>query len=114
MEQNLVTHTTDEQWLVNNLGNNVITMKNVVSGDVLDVVGASKANSALVDQWPANGQTNQEWNVIYLGNSEYELTSVNSGEAVDVDGGVKTAGAEIDQYPYNGNAWQQWIFVAVP
>ena len=112
MQQYTVNDGTNQQWTVNNLGGNVITLTNVASGQLLDVAKASKANSALVDQWPANGQTNQQWNVISVGDANFELTSVNSGEALDVDGGVKTVGAKIDQYPYGGNAWQQWKFVA--
>jgi hypothetical protein len=79
---------------------------------LLDVAGASKLNSALVDQWPATGGTNQQWKIISLGGGHYELTSVNSGLALDVVGGVKTVGAQIDQYAYSGTAWQQWIFSA--
>jgi hypothetical protein len=115
MEQNPVTNGTDEQWMVSNLGNNVITLTNVASGLVLDVYeGTNSRLGSYLDQYTNNGVTWQEWNVISLGSNEYELTSVYSGYAVDVDGGVTTAGADIDQYTYNGNPWQQWIFVAVP
>jgi hypothetical protein len=79
---------------------------------LLDVTGASKSNSAFVDQWPANGNANQQWNVISLGGGSYELTSINSGLALDVYGGSTTSGADIDQYTYGGNAWQQWKFTS--
>ncbi len=107
-----VNDGTNQQWTVNNLGNNVITLTNVSSGQLLDVAGASKANSALVDQWPANGQTNQEWNVISVAGGAFELTSVNSGLALDVIGGGTTNGTGVDQYTYNGNTWQQWKFIS--
>ncbi len=112
MEIYTVNDGANQQWTVNNLGNNVITLTNGASGQLLDVAGASKANSALVDQWPANGQTNQEWNVISVGSGIYELTSVNSGLALDVIGGGTTNGTGIDQYTYNGNTWQQWKFTS--
>ncbi len=107
-----VNDGANQQWTVNNLGNNVITLTNGASGQLLDVAGASKANSALVDQWPANGQTNQQWNVISVGSGIYELTSVNSGLALDVIGGGTTNGTGGDQYTYNGNTWQQWKFTS--
>jgi hypothetical protein len=107
-----VNDGTNQQWTVNNLGNNVITLTNVASGQLLDVSGDSKANGARVDQWPANGQTNQQWNVISLGNGNYELTSVNSGLALEVIGGGTTNGTGIDQRTYAGNAWQQWKFTS--
>jgi hypothetical protein len=79
---------------------------------LLDVAEASGAASAVVDQWPANGQTNQEWKVISVGGGAYELVSVGSGMALDVAGGSNANGTQIHQYPYNGNPWQQWIFRA--
>jgi hypothetical protein len=110
MEQLTFTEGTNQQWTVNNLGNNVITLTNVASGDLLDVSGASKASGALIDQWPNNGQTNQQWNVIPVGGGAFELTSVNSGLALDVDGGGTNNAESIDQYAYGGNPWQQWKF----
>ncbi len=112
MEIYTVNDGTNQQWTVNNLGNNVITLTNGASGQLLDVAGTSKSNSALVDQWPANGQTNQEWNVISVAGGAFELTSVNSELALDVIGGGTTNGTGIDQYTYNGNTWQQWKFTS--
>jgi len=102
----------NQQWTVNNLGNNVITLTNVSSGQLLDVAGASKSSGALVDQWPANGQTNQEWNVISVGSGIYELTSVNSGLALSVVGGGTANGTDIDQLTYSGSTSQQWKFTS--
>jgi hypothetical protein len=105
-----VNDGANQQWTVNNLRNNVITLTNVASGQLLDVSGDSKAGEALIDQWPANGQTNQEWNVISVAGGAFELTSVNSGLALDVVDGGTTNGTKIDQYTYGGSAWQQWKF----
>jgi hypothetical protein len=110
MEQLTFTGATNQQWTVNNLGNNVITLQNVASGQMLDVVAASKTAGALIDQWPANGDTNQEWTVVPLANGAFELTSVVSGLALDVDGGGTAIGEGIDQWYYGGNPWQQWKF----
>lgn len=112
IEQLTITDGTNQQWTVNNLGSNVITLTNVSSGQLLDVAGDSLSNGALVDQWSGNGQTNQQWNVISLGSGDFELTSVNSGLALDVVGGGTANGTQIDQWPYNGNAWQQWKFTS--
>ena len=112
IEQYTVNNGTNQQWKVQNLGGNVITLTNAASGLALDVVGGSKSNSALVDQWPYQGNPWQQWNVRSLGGGTYELTNVNSGLALDVDGGGTTLGEQIDQYPYQGNPWQQWIFTS--
>ncbi len=112
MEIYTVNNGSNQQWVVNNLGNNIITLTNAASGEVLDVVGASKSNSALVDQWPANGQANQQWRVTSTGGGKFELVSVESGQALDVDGAAVANQTEVDQYPYQGHAWQQWTFQA--
>src|SRR5439155_6346322 len=82
MQQYTVNDGTNQQWTVNNLGNNVITLTNGASGQVLDVAGGSGSNSALVDQWPYQGNAWQQWNVISLDGGNFELTSVNSGLAL--------------------------------
>jgi hypothetical protein len=105
-----VNNGTNQQWTVHNLGNNVITLINVASGEALDVVAGSTANSALIDQYPYQGNAWEQWKVISASNGSFELTSVHSGLALDVDGGGVTVGEKIDQYPYYGNPWQQWIF----
>ncbi len=112
MEIFSVNDGSNQQWTVNNLGNNVITLTNGSSGQLLEVTGASTSNSALVDQFPANGQTNQQWRVTMIGVNTYELVNVGSGLALDVDGASTANQTELDQYPYQGHAWQQWIFQA--
>jgi hypothetical protein len=112
MDQWYINNGTNQQWKLTNLGNNVVELVNVASGQCLEVAGGSKSNSALVDQWPYNGNPWQQWNVISVGSGVYELTNVNSGLALDVDGAGTTEGADIDQYSYGGNAWQQWKFLS--
>lgn len=112
MQQYTVNGGTNQQWTVNNLGNNVITLTNGASGLVLEVAGASKSNSALVDQWYYVGFPNQQWYVTAVSAGVYELVNVNSGLALDVDGGGTTVGELIDQYTYKGNPWQQWVFTS--
>ena len=83
------------------------------SGQALDVVGASKANGAAVDQWPYNAGTNQQWNIVSVGSGYYKLLSRNSGQALDVAGQSTANGAAVDQWPDSGTANQQWSIVAV-
>jgi Ricin-type beta-trefoil lectin domain-like len=84
----------------------------VNSGENLDVVAASTANGAQVDQWPDNGGANQKWNIIAVG-SAYKLVNVNSGENLDVVGASKANSAQVDQWPDNGAANQKWNIIAV-
>lgn len=117
MEIYTLNNGKNQQWTVNNLGGNIITLTNGASGQLLEVTGNSIKQSALIDQYPANGQTNQQWRVASVGvNSSgtkiYELINVKSGMALDIDGALKTNQTDLDQYPYQANAWQQWSFQA--
>jgi hypothetical protein len=92
-------------------GTYIITGKN--SGQVVDVVGDSTTEGALIDQYDSNGQNNQKWELTNLGNNYVELISVNSGMALEVNGNSKTTGvANIDQWPYNGGNNQRWQVVS--
>ncbi len=107
-----VNNGSNQQWTVNNLGNNVITLTNGASGQLLDVTGASNNSGALVDQYPANGQLNQQWRVTAVGGGEFELVSVQSGQSLDVVGSATANSSQVDQSPYLGHSSQQWRFQA--
>jgi hypothetical protein len=107
-----VNDGVNQQWKVNNVSANVITLTNVSSGQLLAVAGGSAAPEARVDQYPANGDAYEEWNVIFVGSGIFELTNANSGLALDVAGGGAASGTAIDQYAYGGATWQQWKFQA--
>jgi outer membrane protein assembly factor BamB len=113
MQQYQINGGTNQKWILNNLGNNVVSLINEASGLALEVAGSSTSNSALVDQGTYQNQPSQQWNVTLVSPGVYELTNLQSGQCLDVDGGVMTSGAKIDQYPYKTVAWQQWSFLSV-
>jgi len=112
MEQITNTNATSQQWIVTNLGNNIITLTNVASTYNLDVYQNSKSSGALIDQWSANYATNQQWQLTSVGNNLYELTAVSSGLALSVVGGSSGNDVQLDQTSYTGGLSQQWQFVA--
>jgi hypothetical protein len=112
MQQYTVNDGTNQQWTLENLGNNIVTLTNVASTQVLEVKGGSKSGGFLVDQWPYQNYPWQQWKITSTGGGAYELTNAYSGLALDVLGGKKTVGDNLDQYPYKGSAWQQWIFTS--
>ncbi len=113
MQQQPATSLANQQWVLNNLGKNIITLTNGSSAQALDVTAGSTGPSALIDQYPYKAVPWQQWAVKSVGSGLYEVTSVNSGEALDVAGGSVAANANIDQYPYSAKAWQQWKFAKV-
>ena len=84
------------------------TLTNSNSSDLMDVVGASTAAGAKVDQWPANGGTNQQWTLTRVSDNVYTLTSVKSGLCLDVPGAAATNGLQLEQWTCTGGSNQQW------
>jgi hypothetical protein len=82
------------------------------SGEALDVVGASTANNAQIDQWPYGAGSNQKWTVTNLGSGQYSIIGVGSGKSLDVAGSGTANGTKIDIYTYSGSANQKWSFTA--
>ncbi|TDU03301.1 ricin-type beta-trefoil lectin protein [Streptomyces sp. 846.5] len=84
------------------------TLTNSNSSDLMDVVGASTAAGAKVDQWPSNGGTNQQWTLTRVSDNVYTLASVKSGLCLDVPGAATTNGLQLEQWTCTGGTNQQW------
>jgi hypothetical protein len=82
------------------------------SGKVLDLVGASLADSAEVKQYTANGGLNQKWAFEDLGNGYLRVVNQNSGKCLDVASASTADGANIIQYACGSGTNQQWQWVA--
>jgi hypothetical protein len=94
-------------------------LQNVNSGLAVNVVGASKANSAAIDQEAYSGQTSAQWTFVAVSGGFYQIKNVNSGEVLNIKGSVTTnalAGTAADQWPAGttipGN--QDWMPVKNP
>jgi hypothetical protein len=105
-------NTPNQQWKLNNLGNNYVSLINVNSGLALEVYGASTTAGAAIDQWPYDSGKGQIWQIVSKGSGYYELLNENSGQALDVTGASTTKGTDLDQYTVSGNANQLWSFTA--
>lgn len=101
---------SNQQWMLNNLGNNYVTLTSVKSGMLIDVNGASKSNGGSVIQWPNNSGTNQIWQVVSAGGGYYELINENSGLALGVPNSSTSDGADLEQLTVTGGANQLWYF----
>ncbi len=110
MQQQPAANTSNQQWVLNNIGNNVVTLTNATSAQALDVTAGSTSPGALLDQYPYKAVTWQQWALKSLGSGIFEVTSQNGGNAMEVAGGSVAANANIDQTVYAGKAWQQWTF----
>jgi hypothetical protein len=86
------------------------------SGKVLDVLDASKADGATIQQWNLNGNIAQHWKIEPVNGAPgyYILTAKCSGKVLDVLNASKLDGATIQQWKLNGNTAQHWKIEPVP
>jgi hypothetical protein len=78
------------------------------SGKVIDVIGASTANNAVVNQWTWNGGANQTWAFQDAGSGYFRIVNQNSGKCLDVESASTADGANIIQYTCGTGTNQQW------
>jgi hypothetical protein len=86
------------------------TIKNVNSGQLMDVYQNSTADGASVIQWPGNGGANQQWNIVPVSGQLYRIVNRNSGKVLDIDASSHRRGTALQQYTYNGGDNQLWYF----
>ena len=75
---------------------------------VMDVNGASGADSANVQIYKDNGTNAQKFRFTRQTDGSYIICNVNSGKVLDCAGAGKTNGTNIQQYTSNGTAAQRW------
>jgi hypothetical protein len=97
----------NQRWEFVDLGGGQYAIRNVNSGQVLDVAGDSRANGANVQQFPWNGGANQRWKT-RGSNNNFELINVNSGKCLEVQGGGIGNNVNIAQSQCNGARYQRW------
>ena len=81
------------------------------SGKCLDVVVASKADGANVQQWSCHGGSNQSWEFVNTGQNYFQIKNVNSGKCLDVAVASMADGGNIHQFACHGGNNQKWALV---
>jgi endoglucanase len=84
-------------------------IRNVNSGDVIDIPQSKTAQGTDLDQWPRSNGASQRWQVTSLGCGLYSIKSVLDGESMDILGQSASNGASVDEYGYWGGGNQQFI-----
>jgi hypothetical protein len=93
-------------------GINNVEFISLYSNQCMDVVGASTADGARVQQYNCLGaaQANQIWNLVPVGSNLYQIVSKNSGKCLDVIGASQADGAGIQQYDCLGPSQSNQIW----
>lgn len=89
--------------------NTTFYIKNVNSGQYLDLDHGKDQNNANIHQWKYNGQKNQQWKFVKVGTLDdgglYKIVSVDSssGRVIDVSKGGSSNNLNVALYQYKGS-----------
>ncbi len=89
------------------------TISSLASGKVLDVVNASMADQAVVQQYDYLYGANQQWQLTPTSNGFYQIVNRVSGKVLDGLTFGTAEGVGVQQYTYYGNESQQWEFLPI-
>lgn len=106
-----------QEWYLENLGNGYYHIRNVASGDMLDVSGSSTSDGTNVIQWPNNDGWNQQWQLIpvldaHSTGDAWKIKNRNSGKLLEISGQSTSDGGQAIQWEDNGGYNQQWYFLS--
>lgn len=82
-------------------------LRNVKSGQLLDVKDGSTQAGAAIIQWPSNGGDNQQW-TFEAHNGHTRLVSKRSSDIVAVKDGATNTGQPLIQWAPTGTPDQEW------
>jgi hypothetical protein len=113
VQQQTYTGATAQQWVVNNLGSNVVEMTVSGTSEALEVPGSSTSPGTFLDVSSYTGGTNQKWTITSTTTTGfYEIVNVNSGLEVNVAYNSMTSGSGICQYTTGNYANGVWSFTS--
>ncbi|RAV98137.1 RICIN domain-containing protein [Pseudochryseolinea flava] len=93
-----LTQNTNQQFILEHVGDGAYRITPVNSGKALDVNSSGKENGINVQQWSYFGFNNQQFVAVSTGDGFYKLIAKHSGKVLEV-AGFSTA---------NGGVVQQW------
>lgn len=92
------------------IANGIYTISSSLNRNkVLDIAGASNADSANLQLWTKNNTNAQKFKFTYLGEGYYEIETCCSGKALDVAGSQSKCGTNVWQYQKNKTNAQKWL-----
>jgi alpha-galactosidase len=83
-------------------------IKNVSTGQYLDVAGGSTTASAGIVQEPAGSATSQRWQLVPTGDGYDKIVNVGSGQLLNIPGPTTATGTQLIQYPDDEHTNSQW------
>jgi hypothetical protein len=101
-------------WTFTKTAGGYYQIKNVNSGQVMNVKAASGLAKALVDQWPAQSMIpgNDQWYVVENPDGNYSFYNLLSYQALDDPGRSTANGTQMQQYFGNFGTNQEFRLIA--
>ncbi|WP_159396605.1 RICIN domain-containing protein [Sorangium cellulosum] len=89
-----------------------IVIKNVNSGQALNIYDNSTGDAAPVIQWPYSGQANSQFRIEDLGDGHHRIVPLSSGKCLDIMAGAPYPGVAVQQWTCLGGDNQRFQFEA--
>ncbi len=101
-------------WHFTKNSDGTYTITSMLNGKVLEVAGASAAERANVQCYPANGSSAQKWHISWnVQNSSYYLRADCTSKVMDLDNGNTSEGNNIHMYNQNSTEAQRFAISKV-
>jgi glucose/arabinose dehydrogenase len=108
IRQRTDANLASQQWKFSPTSDGYYQIISQQSGKVIDVVGISMNDQALLNLWDYVGGGNQQWKPVQNADGYTQFLARHSGKAIDLVSGTKDEGAIVAQLTPNTNVYQQW------
>lgn len=106
--------STNQQWVVTDIGGGYYTLRAVHSGKNMAVLGNSLLDTAaIVQMTPTGSATSQQFRIVPQADGSFTISNRNSGKCVDIKGRSLAPIAPAQQYTCNGGTNQKFRFSVV-
>ena len=88
-------HQEGDFWTLSKIRENTYFIKNVKTGNLMDVEGGSTTNLAKIIDYPKHGGENQQFILEKLSDSTFKITNIKSKKVFDIEGARYDEGARL-------------------
>jgi hypothetical protein len=110
--QQIYTAAATQQWVVTNLGNNVVELAVSGTNEALQDPGSSTTVGTRLNVSTYTGSSNQQWIIQLASTGLFQMVNVSSGYAVNVAQASTASGALMCQWYPNDSTNALWSFTA--
>jgi predicted alpha-1,6-mannanase (GH76 family) len=106
-----LTQNTNQQFLVEHVGDGAYKITAIHSGKALEINSSGKENGINVQQWNYFGFNNQQFIAVSTGDGFYKLIAKHSGKLIEVAGFNTSNGGTVQQWDNLNQSSGMWKLV---